>query len=134
MVRRALLTIALLGLGSGGATAGDLISACEQSLADHLVAPAGYHRVSATQTQKTVSRDDYHRMLIAKIDYSYEKTEQGLREYDAGKVPEEFSVHLVYDAPNAFNAPVRGVVDCVYVAFDGDVSGANGANVRLIFP
>jgi hypothetical protein len=123
--------IAFLG---GCSIGGDpLLVACEEVLKDRLRAPATYNRIESRE--RTEELEDY-------VWVAWQKAEGSLKEiFEAraaeavgeGKPLQRITVHIVYDAANAFGTPIRGRADCTYLTVDDDRSGlaTTSAGVRV---
>lgn len=108
-----------------------LYSVCEAALKARLRSPAGYERVSVSQSKHELTRSEYFDVLT-KDGESPSVIEALIRNFGLyGPKPVRFDVALVYDAPNGFGAPTRGAADCSYTDPRGDSSTANPYIVRI---
>jgi len=122
-----------------------LTKACEAAIKQHLRSPSGYHRVSVSSSEKTLTLDDYKQAALQQLrnaptDAAYQ---QGYAQLEkelnvmrfAKQTPVVHSLDIEYDAPNAYGAIVRGRTHCSYTAYSGagaDLSAVQSFQVKLV--
>ncbi|MBA3447015.1 MAG: hypothetical protein H0T56_05320 [Pseudaminobacter sp.] len=103
-----------------------LATACEQILLNHLKAPAGYARVEVAETATDISLTEFvdgqFTRILRRYDADRAVSERAsVREVEVklraeSRLPKRHRIHITYDAPNFFNAPLRGAAYCSYVS------------------
>ncbi len=128
----AFLSILPLLVGGGcGLFEAKIVTACENVIKKRLRSPSGYRRVDITRSEKALDRADYYNYLYARESSSPLRDKLN-KQFERGEVkPVTYTVHITYDAPNAFNAPIRGASVCEYTSEQGSDGGATDANVEV---
>lgn len=94
-----------------------IVSLCEEILRERLRSPSGYKRIKVTQTETPLTGGEY--LALQSSPPGPNLTRLILEQYEAGQVkPTRLTLIIEYDAPNAFNAPIRGFAKCEHVSTD----------------
>lgn len=128
-----------------------LLPVCERVLAERLVAPATYQRVSVADVSKPIDTAGMVEVLERRLEaldikasagelVASERLEraEGMLALIALRFPERaagpptlFVLLIDYDSQNAMGVPLRGAAHCEYQALDGDVERGSHNNVRV---
>jgi hypothetical protein len=114
------LAVAPLLVGSGcNIFEPKIVKACETVIKERLRSPSGYKRIEVLRSQAAMNRADYYNYLYA-TEASSAVRESKNQRFEEGEIkPTMYTVYVTYDAPNAFNAPIRGISICKYVSERG---------------
>lgn len=95
-----------------------LIGVCEDLLKERLRSPSAYKRIGVTRTEAPLTGAEY--LAVQRTDPASHAGRLLLEQTASGAIkPTRISIIIEYDAPNAFNAPIRSFAKCEHVSTDG---------------
>ena len=131
-MRRAFTTLAVLPLiftSSCGMFDAKIVTACEDVIKERLRSPSNYQRVSINREEKVLTKTDYFNYLYANVASSPIREAKN-QQFERGELkPVTYSLTINYDAPNAYNAPIRSRSTCEYTNEQGTDAGASEVTV-----
>lgn len=117
------IIVAGIALASCNPFEAKIISVCEEVLKERLRSPSGYKRIRISQTETPLTGGEY--LALQSSPPGPNLTRLILEQYEAGQVkPTRLTLLIEYDAPNAFNAPIRGFAKCEHVSIDNGRSAS----------
>jgi hypothetical protein len=107
LFRILLIVPVALGLAACNPFESAVVSTCELLIKKRLLAPSMYRRVTARESQASITGEEYRTRIrdFGSRDPNYAK--------DGAHVSEAW---VEYDSPNAYGTPVRGLGHCQYFA------------------
>ncbi|NKL24850.1 hypothetical protein [Rhizobium leguminosarum] len=108
-----------------------IVTACETVIKERLRSPVGYKRVEILRSEAVMNKADYYNYLYA-TEASSAVRESRNERFEKGEVkPTMYTVYVTYDAPNAFNAPIRGTSVCEYFSERGSDADVADFSVKV---
>lgn len=103
------------------ASASAMQAACVDALKERLLAPATFKLISATPSQREIPLASY-----------YANSPNALKSAEgAGARATEFTLHITYDALNAYRVPIRGTVACTFRTTKAAPTDADRFSVKI---
>ncbi|PKP77431.1 MAG: hypothetical protein CVT81_09375 [Alphaproteobacteria bacterium HGW-Alphaproteobacteria-3] len=107
-----------------------LVKTCEKILKTRLKAPSGYDRIAITQREIPITVKEWWRVRKAEMSPLVPLLDrEAKRMEERGDKPAWLIALIEYEAPNSFNARLRGVAECIHLSTDGSSRGVGTLNV-----